>query len=642
MSFGGHQGGFNMGPTSVQANAEAGLPFAQLPEGFLEQIDEVLGREPNHPEPDVTFSHSAWDRRPFTLRSFLGPHAPWLFMALLLVVVETGLQHLGPLLTQVAIDHGVMAANTGVLVAACLGYVGSIGLASGASFLRVRFTGRLGERLVYELRVRVFSHFQRQSLDFFTEEKAGVLMTRMTSDIEALTVLFQEGLVNFAVQAMTLVVITVYLLVLNPTLALVCLVVVIPVNVVFTLWFRRVSRVGYLRVRDRIADVLADLSESLAGIRIIAAFNRQGHSTARHDRIVGAHYEANLYTGRAQALFGPGTEAIGIAAQAAILLVGGRMVLRGDLSIGEITAFLLFLTSFFAPIQGLVQLYNQYQQGSAAVTKLRGVLSTEPTVAEDPTATDLPPIDGHIRLDGVTFGYDPDHLVLREVDLEILPGEVMAVVGPTGAGKSTIAKLITRFYDPTFGHVLIDHRDLRGTRLSSLRNQIGVVPQEPFLFNGTIRDNVSFARPDATEGEVLEACRAVGLDDLLERLPAGVDTPIHERGSSLSAGERQLLALARAFLARPRVLVLDEATSNLDLLSESQIERALDTVLEGRTALIIAHRLSTAMRADRIAVVESGRVVELGSHDELVDLGGRYASMYETWMTHAEPDPGTL
>ncbi|MEE2769399.1 MAG: ABC transporter ATP-binding protein [Actinomycetota bacterium] len=638
MGFGGHHGGFSIGPTSVQANAEAGLPFAQLPEGFLERIEGVLDQEPVHPDPEVVFSHSSWDRRPFTLRSFLGPHTPWLLLALALVVAETGLQHLGPLLTQVAIDHGVMEANTGVLVAACLAYVASIALAAGASFLRTRFTGRLGERLVYQLRVRVFSHFQRQSLDFFTQEKAGVLMTRMTSDIEALTVLFQEGLVNFAVQAMTLVVITVYLLVLNPTLALVCLVVVIPVNVILTLWFRRVSRVGYLRVRDRIADVLSDLSESLAGIRIIAAFNRQRHNRARHDRIVGAHFEANLYTGRAQALFGPGTEAIGIAAQAAILLVGGRMVLRGDLSIGEMTAFLLFLTSFFAPIQGLVQLYNQYQQGSAAVTKLRGVLGTEPTVAEDPAATDLPPIEGHIRLQTVTFGYDPDRLVLRDVELEMLPGEVMAVVGPTGAGKSTIAKLITRFYDPTFGHVRIDGHDLREVRLSSLRNQIGVVPQEPFLFNGTIRDNVAFARQDATEAEVFQACTAVGLNDLLERLPMGVNAPVHERGSSLSAGERQLIALARAFLARPRVLVLDEATSNLDLLSESQIERALDTVLEGRTALIIAHRLATAMRADRIAVVEEGRLVELGDHDELVELGGRYAAMYETWMTHATAD----
>ena len=633
--MGGHHGFFT-GPTSVQANAQAGLPCAEVPEELRSRIEEVLRHEPEHPEPVVAFSHHDWDRRPFGLRTFLAPHAGGLLMALLLVVVEVGLQHLGPLLTQIGIDQGVMPRDRGVLVTVALAYVGAVGLSTAASWLRTRFTGRLGERLVYELRLRVFSHFQRQSLDFFTGEKSGVLMTRMTSDIEALTTLMQEGLVNFAVQGMTLIVITVYLVILDPTLAVVCLLTVIPVNVVLTLWFRRVSLVGYLRVRDRIADVLANLSESLAGIRVIAAFNRRDHDVARHQRVIDDHLAANLYTGRAQALFGPGTESIGIATQAVVLLVGGRMALRGEVTIGELTAFLLFLTSFFAPVQTLVQLYNQYQQGSAAVVKLRDLLATEPTVAERADAVDLPPIRGDIRLDSVTFGYDPDHLVLREVDLQLSAGEVLAVVGPTGAGKSTIAKLIIRFHDPTFGHVTIDGHDLREVSIDSLRRQLGVVPQEPFLFNGTIRDNVAFARPTATREEVWEACRAVGLQGLVDRMPDGVDTPIHERGASLSAGERQLVALARAFLARPRVLVLDEATSNLDLLSESVIERALDSVLEGRTAILIAHRLATAMRADRIAVVDDGRIVEHGTHDDLVAYGGQYAAMVEAWERHSE------
>ena len=260
------------------------------------------------------------------------------------------------------------------------------------------------------------------------------------------------------------------------------------------------------------------------------------------------------------------------------------------------------------------------------------MLATEPSVPEAPDAHELPAVDGHLVLDSVTFGYDPDHLVLREVDLEVAPGEVLAVVGPTGAGKSTVAKLVTRFYDPDFGHVVLDGHDLRDVTLASLRRQVGVVPQEPFLFNGSIRQNVAFARPDASEEEVLAACAAVGLDRLLARLPAGVDAPVHERGASLSAGERQLLALARVFLARPRMLVLDEATSNLDLQSEAVIERALDTVLEGRTAVIIAHRLATVLRADRVAVVDGGRIVELGTHEELVALGGQYAEMHGTWV----------
>jgi len=627
--------GFFAGPSSMQANAQAGLPFADVPEELRTRIDDVLRHEPDHPEPRVSFSHSHWDRRPFGLRTFLLPHAGGLLVALLLVVVETGLLHIGPLLTRTGIDQGVLAGDTGVLLRVALAYLGAVVLATGASSLRTRFTGRLGERLVYDLRIRVFSHFQRQSLDFFTGEKSGVLMTRMTSDIEALTTLLQEGLVSFVVQGMTLVVITTYLLVLHPGLALVCLLAVIPVNVVLTLWFRRVSHIGYLRVRDRIADVLSNLAESLAGIRVITAFGRRDHDVARHQRIIDAHLDANLYTGRAQALFGPGTESIGIIAQAVVLLVGGRMVLRGEVTIGELTAFLLFLTSFFAPVQTLVQLYNQYQQGSAAVLKLRELLGTEPTVAERPDAVDLPPIEGRIRLDAVTFGYDADHLVLRDVDLELEPGEVLAVVGPTGAGKSTIAKLVTRFHDPTFGHVTIDGHDLRDVGIASLRRQLGVVPQEPFLFNGTIADNVSFSRPEATPAEVLGACRAVGLGALLDHLPDGIDTPIHERGASLSAGERQLVALARAFLARPRVLVLDEATSNLDLQSESVIEAALDQVLEGRTAILIAHRLATAMRADRVAVVDDGRIVEHGTHAELLALGGRYAAMVGTWERHA-------
>ncbi len=632
MGFGLPGGRFTIGPTSMQANADAGLPFADVPGDLAGQVEAVLEHEPNHPDPVIDFSHSRWDRRPFGLRTFLRPHVGGLAIAIMLVIVETSLLHLGPLLVQLGIDRGVLAKDTDVLVTLALVFVGSVVLAALATALRTAFTGRIGEQLVYELRVRVFSHFQRQSLGFFTAERSGVLMTRMTSDIEALTVLFQEGLIQFVVQGMTLVVVTAYLLMLNPTLALVCLAVVVPVNVVLTLWFRQVSAVGYLRVRDRIADVLADLSESLDGIRLITAFNRRRHNTVRHHNIVGAHLDANLTTSRAQALYGPGTEAFGIISQAVILLVGGRMVLRNELSLGEMVAFLLFLTSFFAPIQTLVQLFNQYQQGSAAITKLRGVLATEPTVPEQTHAHDLPPVEGHLVLDSVTFGYDPDHLVLREVDLEVAPGEVLAVVGPTGAGKSTVAKLVTRFYDPDFGHVRLDGHDLRDVTLESLRRQVGVVPQEPFLFNGSIRQNVAFARPDAGEEEVWAACTAVGLDRLLDRLPAGIDSPVHERGASLSAGERQLLALARVFLAKPRMLVLDEATSNLDLLSEAIIEKALDTVLEGRTAVIIAHRLATVLRADRIAVVDGGRIAEIGSHAELVALGGQYAAMHRTWV----------
>jgi ATP-binding cassette, subfamily B, bacterial len=635
MGFG--PGGFGGGPSSVQANAAAGLPYAGVPGKLGGEVDKVLEREPEHPEPDVRFERASWDRRPFTLRTFLRPHAVALTGAFLLVVVETIALQAGPLLTQIGIDHGVVDGDRGVLVTVAVVFLASVAVAAFAGYVRIAFTGRLGESLMYELRLRVFSHLQRQSLGFYTKEKAGVLMTRMTSDIEALTQLFQEGLVNFLVQALTLVVITVILFTLDVQLALITVLLVVPLTFVLSVWFRRASDEGYRRVRDRIADVLADLSESLAGIRIIAAYNRRRRNVANHVNVVGGHLDANIYTARAGAIYAPGTEAIGVLSQAALLALGANLVRQGDLSIGTMSAFLLYVTAFFAPIQQLVALYTSYQQGQASVRKLRELLAVEPEVLEAPDAVDLPRIDGEIVLDHVTFGYAADDPVLHDVSLRIAPGESLAVVGTTGAGKSTIAKLVARFYDPTHGRVLIDGRDLRTLTITSLRRQLGVVPQEPFLFHGTIRDNVAFGRPDATDDEVTEACAAVGLAELVERLPGGIDAPVHERGSSLSAGERQLLALARAFLAQPRVLVLDEATSNLDLRSEATIERALDTVLRGRTAVIIAHRLATAMRCDRIAVVEGGRIIELGAPDELVAQGGRYAEMYRSWIAHLDP-----
>ena len=633
MSF-GPPVGFGGANSSTAARA-AGLPHAGVPGHLQDAVDAVLDREPDHPAPEIEFSHLHPNEPPFTLRSFLWPHRWRLVGALGLVVLESAAAQAGPLLTQIGIDDGIVAGNRGVLVTVAMLYLLFIAISAMNSRIRLRYTGTLGEDLSRSLRIRVFSHLQRQSLDFYTDEKAGVLMTRMTSDIEALSQLFQEGLVSFAVQALTLVVITIVLLFMDLWLGAVTLLLVIPITLVLSNWFRKKSDASYGLVRDRIAAVLSDLAESLAGIRIIAAHNRRRHNIVNHTNVVGDHKDANLAAIRAASIYTPGTEAIALAAQAAVLVIGGRRVINGDLEIGELTAFLLYLTAFFAPIQTLTQLYNGYQSGQAAVAKLRELLAAEPSVPERAGADPLPAIDGAIELRNVTFGYDPATPVLSNVSLSLEAGESIAVVGPTGAGKSTIAKLITRFYDPQVGQVLIDGHDLSGVTIESLRRQLGVVPQEPFLFAGTVRDNVAFARPDATDTEVWEALAATGIDDLVSALPQSIDTPVHERGSSLSAGERQLLALARAFLARPRVLVLDEATSNLDLQSEARVEHALDVLLEGRTAIIIAHRLATAMKADRIAVVDAGAIVELGSHDELITQGGYYADMYATWISHS-------
>lgn len=594
-----------------------------------------MATEPEHAEPTVRFDPVNRDRRPFTLRRFLGAHRLALAGAFVLVVFETLALQAGGVLTQQGIDRGITPGNTGVLVAVAMIYVLSVIVATAAGAWRVSWTGRLGERLLYELRLRVFAHLQRLSIDFYTDERAGRLLTRMTSDIDALQQLFQDGLVNLAVQALTVLIVTVILFALEPTLAVITVLVIVPALLALTLWYRSASDRSYAVVRERIADVLADLSETLQGVRIVTAFNRRRQNVVAHRRIVRSYRDANNVTARQGALYGPGADLLGAIAQLAVLLVGGRMVLRGDISIGTLAAFVLYLTAFFAPIQQLVQLYTTYQSGQAAVTKLRDLLATEPAVAERPDAIDLPPLAGRVELDDVHFGYQPGVEVLRGVSLVIEPGETFALVGETGSGKSTIAKLVSRFYDPSHGLVLLDGCDVRDVTIASLRRQLGVVPQEAFLFAASIRDNVAFGADGAADEDVRAACDAVGLGDLVDRLPDGLDTFVHERGVSLSSGERQLLALARALLARPRVLVLDEATSSLDLESESIVERALDAVLEGRTAIVIAHRLATAMRADRIGVIERGELVELGTPQELRDLGGRYAEMEATWRRHA-------
>ncbi len=642
MGFGGGWGGAPMfgGGGRPGAPAAPGLPFGGIPSELQSGVDALLAEEPDHGEPDIVFSQhqSAKERRRLSLRGLLLEYPRMLVASTILVVVTSVALQAGPKLTELAINDGMVPPHRhfGVVLLVAAVYLAFVGFTAVTQRALVRVTGRLAAGVMNDLRVKVFAHLQRLSLDFFTAEKAGVVMTRMTSDIENLQQLLQDGLAQFAIQGLTMVVITVILFTTNVTLALITVLLVVPVLVAISLWFRVASERGYDRVRDGIANVMADLSESLHGVRVVTAHNRQRFNILHHRKVVGEYRDANVYTAQINALYGPGTQLVGWLGQGALLAIGGEMVVHRSLSIGALVAFFLYLNRFFAPIQLLVQQYNSFQQGQASIIKLRTLLSTEPTVTEAPGATELPPIEGEIVFDHVTFGYDPEAPVLRDVDLRIAPGETVAFVGPTGAGKSTLAKLITRFYDPTVGQVRIDGHGIEGMTLDSLRRQLGVVPQEPFLFAGSIRDNLAFARPSATDAEVAEAVRAVGLSDLVQRMPEGVDTVVHERGQSLSSGERQLIALGRAFLAHPRVLVLDEATSNLDLQSETRIEAALDVLLEARTAVLIAHRLSTAMKADRIVVVDGGRIVETGPHAELVANGGRYAEMYAAWVSHSE------
>ncbi|HET6480074.1 MAG TPA: ABC transporter ATP-binding protein [Actinoplanes sp.] len=636
--YGGGFGGFNVGgrPSMGAAGRKGnGLPFSGIPDDLVEGVAQLEAREPDHGDPGVPFDpvHDSGSRISMT-RLLIG--RPGLLLAAsLAILVETLLLQAGPYLVQVGIDHGIAAGDLRVLIIATICFVAAVLLTGLATAIRMRKSGLLAAAATRDLRIRIFAHLQRMSLDYYTREKAGVTMTRMTSDVESLQSLLQDGFAQFLIQGLTMVVVTGVLLHYNAGLALITLALVVPPLAIASLWFRHAADRGYNRQRDAIAAMFGDLAESLNGVRVVTAHNRQERNVVAHRDVVGRYRDANDWTGRINAIYGPGTSVIGLIAMAVLLLLGGRMVLRGELTIGELTAFVLYINSFFQPVQQLVQLYTQYQQGKAAIGKIRGLLAEAPTVSERAAAVALPPVRGEIVFADVTFGYRPDRPVLEGVSLRIEPGETVACVGPTGAGKSTLAKLVTRFYDPSEGSIEIDGYDLRDVTLESLRRQIGVVPQEPFLFAGTLRDNIAFARPEASDEEVWAAVDAVGLRELVERSPDGLETELHERGQSVSSGERQLLALARAFLAEPRVVVLDEATSSLDLRSELRVEAALDALLDGRTAILVAHRLSTAMRADRIIVVDGHKIIESGSHAELVAARGPYAEMFATWAAHS-------
>jgi ATP-binding cassette subfamily B protein len=644
MSFGGFGGGAPMfgggGGSRAASSPGGGLPFAGIPSELQEGVNKLLEAEGEYPAPDAVFTYRNDDEstKRLSLRELVLRRWRLALVSVVLVVIVSVVGQVGPALIKYAINHGMVAGHRSfTVVAVCAGlFLVGILVTAYAQHHQARVTGRLAAYVMNDLRVKVFTQLQRLGLDYYTEEKAGVILTRMTSDIENLQQLVQEGLAQLIGQALTMVVIAVILFTMNVELTLITLALIVPILTLATIWFSRASERGYERVRDGIAGVLGDLSESLHGVRTVVGFNRQTWNIVEHRNVVGVYQDANNHTAHINALYGPGTQMLGYLGQGALLAIGGDMVVHHHLSLGALVAFFLYLNRFFAPIQLLVQQYNTLQQGQSSIFKLRTLFNAEPSTPEAADAIELPPIEGEVVFDSVSFGYDPAKPVLHDVSLRIAPGETVAFVGETGAGKSTAAKLITRFYDPTAGSVRIDGHDLRDVKIDSLRRQLGVVPQEPFLFAGSLRYNIAFARPDASEEEIWQAIDTVGLRDVVERMPDGLDTVVHERGQSLSSGERQLIALARAFHAQPRVLVLDEATSNLDLLSEVKIEAALDVLLEARTAVLIAHRLTTAMKADRIVVVDDGRVVETGSHDELVAAGGRYAEMYETWISGME------
>lgn len=535
----------------------------------------------------------------------------------------------GPLFVRYGIDHGVRAHSTRNLTYAVIGYAIVAISALVLSRAQILLVTKIGESFLRDMRLRVFRHLLGQPMAFYDREQTGKLVSRMTSDIDSLQEVVQQGLVMFITNGLLLVFTVILLVSISPLLALVCL-VALPIVIVASIRFRKSSNKAYLEVRDRIGQTLATLQEGIAGVRVIQAFGQQESQIDRFRRYNTAQLDANLYATRISAWYFPVIEFAGIATTAAVVGIGGVMVHNDMVTIGTITLFVLSLTNLFDPVQQLSQLFNTLQSAAAALNKLFGLLDTKPELTEKTGAVDLP-AHGEIDVDHVTFSYNGRETVLRDVSLSIHDGERVAFVGPTGAGKSTLAKLVARLYDPTEGSIRMGGIDLRDATLSSLRERVCVVPQEGFLFYGTIADNVRIGRQGATDDDVVAALKLIGVYEHFAHLPDGLATEVQERGSRLSAGERQLVSLARAALANPDVLVLDEATSNLDPGTESEVEHALNALMEGRTVIVIAHRLSTAERADRVAVVDAGGILELGRHDELVALGGRYAALFASW-----------
>ena len=568
------------------------------------------------------------------LLALLRPYRGRVTLMLVSLVLATGAALAPPYLAGRAIDDGIRAGDAGFLTLILVLFIAAAAVNWLASYAETFLINWVGQRALQDLRLLLFRHLQRLSIGFYSRNKAGVIISRITNDVQALDQLVTDGISTLFGASLTLVGTAAILLFLDVQLALVTF-AVFPLLLAGSVAFRVVSADAYRLTREKIALVTAYLQETLSGVRIVRAFGQEGRHEERFADLNEENRAANMRTVYLNAAYFPSVELLSAVATAVILLYGGSQVIDGAVTIGVLASFVFYLQSFFDPIQQLSQLYTTYQAGMAALDKIFGLLDEQPDIADRPGAVELGVLRGEIRFEEVTFGYGDAAPALSEVTLDVPPGQTVALVGATGAGKSTFAKLVARFYDPTSGRVLVDGHDLRDVTERSLRSQLGVVPQESFLFSGTIRDNIGFGQPDATDADVEAAARAVGAHDFIERLPDGYGTEVGERGGHLSAGQRQLVAFARAAAADPRILILDEATSNVDVHTEGQIERGLRRLLAGRTAIVIAHRLSTIRGAGRIVVLDHGRVAEQGSHDELIHADGAYARLYRDWARQA-------
>jgi ABC-type multidrug transport system fused ATPase/permease subunit len=564
------------------------------------------------------------------LVGYLGPYWKPLVATCILLVLQTGLSLLPPLFQREIVDQVISgrdpsAQRLGMMVVGMMGVYGLLALAEfGDQFLR----HALGERFLFDLRVRIYDYLQRLSLSFFERTSTGELMSRVTNDVNALEQFVTHGVILTTVDLMRLVGASAVLMVLDWRLALVVLLPV-PLIALGLRHFNRHVRPIYRRVRDRMGDINTRLQDDLAGIRVVQAFGQEDAELERFRSVSERYYQERVSAIRAWAAFFPGISFVAAAGGVLVLGIGARMIIGGQLSLGTLVAFLSYMASFYDPIRRLADVDNTFQQAIAAADRIFELLDEKVDIRDTPDAITLNQIKGDVVFHDVHFHYGDGDEVLHDIDFRIAPGQVVALVGPSGAGKTSIANLLCRFYDPTHGHILVDDHNLRQVQLRSLRRHVAVVLQDTFLFNATVRENLLYGKPDASERELIAAAEAACAHEFIEQMPGGYDTEIGERGVKLSGGQRQRLALARAILADPRILILDEATSSVDAEAEYLIQQALEKVMQGRTSLVIAHRLSTIRNADKIIALHDGKISEVGNHDELLAHGGLYSQLYQ-------------